>query len=155
MIARLITPILQKQDELPQVFLQYTNHGVMADDTHSKLHLVINLGLNILNFIFLACASILLFSWSNFPLLIIRLCEISVAQYYRSVTSDEDTIVLEENDSPSTIGCVVGWREDPGLFGDCLRRLKKSDYIFAIVVGIDGDSDEDLEMEQICREVRT
>jgi hypothetical protein len=76
-------------------------------------------------------------------------CEICLDQYYRSVTSeetqtnksldqahendstyyssDEDILTaLEEHDGgASTIGCVVGWPEDPGLFGDCLRNMKK------------------------------
>jgi len=160
-------------------FPRLINSGLMALYGHSNLHLIINLSLNVLNFIFLSCATILLFSWSNFPLLVIRLCEISVAQYYRSVTSakipgaptdksseqtqendsaycssDEDTLTaLEECDGSSAIGCVVGWREDPAIFSDCLKNLKKSDCISGIVVGIAGDSAEDREMMHICREV--
>ena len=53
---------------------------------------------------------------------------------------------------PSTIACLVGYREDEKLFEEALRSYKEAKTKY-LVVGIDGNSAEDEQMVKVFRNV--
>lgn len=146
----------------------------MAFPLASKIARVTMLLLNVLDFILLTIAVLLLFSWSNWPLLITRICEILVAERYRwktskfirtrtapgSASSDKKVDLADSQvhccdnvmEMP-VISCVVGWREEVDLFTACLLSLRKTRCVSGFVVGIDGDSDDDLGMLDVVKQV--
>lgn len=69
----------------------------------------------------------------------------------RMIKKYQQTVALQ-----SSVGVqVVGYREDPKLFQGCLESVKKLCYsnIKRIVVVIDGDQEEDYEMQKVFQNV--
>lgn len=48
---------------------------------------------------------------------------------------------------------VVGYREEPNLFRKCLQSYRGSPGLELMLVGVDGDHDDDMEMVRIAQEV--
>ena len=142
-----------------------------------KLHLI----LNACNYLLLCNSVILLWSWFNYPILIHRCCEIAIAEYYKisylrsrrpkNIDANEkigpkSPAADNENNLDSyehmtgqsgcinAIGSVVGWREDETTFLECLKSMKATECLSTLVVGIDGDTIEDMIMAQCFYEVR-
>lgn len=156
---------------------------VLGHNTRTKR--VLSSVLNLVDVCLIFGLIVLLFSWTSFPITIIRSIEILVAAYYTFVVvkrgestqpksplpSRVDSPFNEEDESgqlphggyfektsasyeeQDTIGCVVGWREEDQLFRECLLSLRAGACLSTLVVGVDGDSEEDQPMLSIFREV--
>ncbi|SMY30007.1 unnamed protein product [Zymoseptoria tritici ST99CH_1A5] len=106
---------------------------------------------NVLTTIVLCSAVAGVFISFRFPGTWIRSGEILIAIYDRLFASrkkndhDPEAVILEKQTSKDTVGCAVGWREEEDIFERCLEALKASD-VCAVVVGVDGDTTEDMPM---------
>ncbi|KAL2146411.1 hypothetical protein VTI28DRAFT_4164 [Corynascus sepedonium] len=71
-------------------------------------------------------------------------------------TEKEVTGYLESQPGVSSLEClaaVVGWREDPALYGRALESYKLSEACVFLVAGIDGDEAEDQDMVRVFKRV--
>lgn len=68
---------------------------------------------------------------------------------------DEEKGLSTDDTSVRTIASIVGYREEPTLFRKCLASYLDSPGLEIVLVGIDGDMDEDMQMVEIAEEVST
>lgn len=71
-------------------------------------------------------------------------------------TEKEVAGYLESQPGVSSLEClaaVVGWREDPALYGRALESYKLSEACVFLVAGIDGDEAEDQDMVRVFKRV--
>lgn len=78
---------------------------------------------------------------------------VSSSTKIEKTTSTSSSATEDENVRPATkIGlAVVGYREEPGLFAQCLESVKQLHYPdpFKIIVVVDGDEEADREMADL------
>lgn len=55
--------------------------------------------------------------------------------------------------NPQVVACVVGWREEPHWYTQCLNSVADNWNCDALVAGIDGDEPEDEGMVDVFRTV--
>ena len=95
----------------------------------------------------------LIMIWAYFAIRV-YLAERNCFDNTRRLLKRQDTHLHQQTDQsrPNSMACLVGFRELPDLFKKCL-----SSYIDAgcrcLVVGIDGNDDQDKQMLQIFQEV--
>lgn len=70
---------------------------------------------------------------------------------------DSEKLDLERQSASPRLDCVaavVGWREDPTLFTQALESYKVARHCSFMLVGIDGDEEEDQDMARVFNKVR-
>jgi hyaluronan synthase len=126
---------------------------------------------------FLGCLAILpvyylITSYSRFPLTLDLLLSVFVAEYNRyanemrrqrvytppstpAATDLEKAADLlpSSHIGPDCIAVVVGYREDPELFGRALQSYKTAEGCRFTLVGVDGEQGPDMEMVQVFQKV--
>lgn len=102
---------------------------------------------------------------SSFPITLESVWQISLAEVNRrknirrievlegKAKGDEEKGLLLKQTAVRHIASVVGYREEPGLFKKCLESYKGSPGLELMLVGVDGDGEEDMEMVRIAEEV--
>jgi hyaluronan synthase len=53
----------------------------------------------------------------------------------------------------ATMAQVVGWKEEPELFSRALESYREAEGLRFLLVGVDGDSAEDMEMLDVFHKV--
>jgi hyaluronan synthase len=53
-----------------------------------------------------------------------------------------------------SIACIIGYRENPSIFEQCLQSYHSAIGCAHLVVGIDGNQDADLDMVRVFQTVR-
>ncbi|KPM39253.1 hypothetical protein AK830_g7302 [Neonectria ditissima] len=69
---------------------------------------------------------------------------------------DAEKVDLEKQSSSPSLDCVaavVGWREDPTLFTQALESYRAAKHCSFMLVGIDGDEEEDQDMVRVFEKV--
>jgi hyaluronan synthase len=54
---------------------------------------------------------------------------------------------------PATMAQVVGWKEEPELFSRALESYQEAEGLRFLLLGVDGDSAEDMEMVDVFQKV--
>jgi hyaluronan synthase len=116
------------------------------------------------------CVVIFAFIWmyfrryvAAFPITIESIWQISLAEVNRrknirriqriEPVADEETGMGEKRAIVRHMASVVGYREEPVLFKKCLDSYHNSPGLEIMLVGIDGDHEDDMEMVRIAEEV--
>lgn len=75
--------------------------------------------------------------------------------YYKE-KGDPEKMIYEVESTPKVdcMAAVVGWREDPALFKSALQSYRKAQGCCFLLVGIDGDEEDDQDMVDVFHEVR-
>jgi hyaluronan synthase len=101
---------------------------------------------------------------SSFPITLESVWQISLAEVNRRKNvqriknikrgaADEELGFGEKQPVVRHMSSVVGYREEPVLFKKCLQSYRGTPGLEVMLVGIDGDSSEDMEMVRIAQEV--
>ena len=81
------------------------------------------------------------------------------ARRYRNNSPQSDPDIEKQADthlrSTECVGSVVGYREDPGIYSNCLKSyVENCDYCMRVLVlGVDGNQAEDLSMIEVAEKV--
>ena len=67
--------------------------------------------------------------------------------------SDVEKGALTKANYARCLASVVGYREEPGLFTQCLESYRDCPGLEILLVGIDGNENQDLEMAGVVRKV--
>jgi hypothetical protein len=102
---------------------------------------------------------------SSYPITLESIWQISLAEVNRRKNIrriealerkhavDEEKGVDLKQSAVRQIASVVGYREEPGLFKKCLSSYRGSPGLEIMLVGVDGDGEDDMEMVRIAEEV--